>query len=575
MKKLCRLLCIVAGLSTAHWAAAAQERAVGQWNGQIETPVGKLTLLVNIRESANAGFSGDLESIDQAPGQKIPLAAVAATPAKLTFEIPSIGASYDGSWQEAQHAWVGVFKQGIAFPLSLRAGDPPARPGVAGMDGQWRGTLLRDNARLRLILHFATGQGGTRATLDSPDLGAFGLAVERLERNGNTVQFEVPAANVIFNGKLNDTQQQLQGRWTRQGLPPATVMFVHDAVEAKPQARSQLPLKPAAYRSEELRFPNPAAADVVLAATLTLPEGPGPFPASILITGSGPQDRDETIYGHKPFAVLADALTRRGIAVLRCDDRGYAESSGNFDQATSADFASDANAAVAYLMHRPEIDHHAIGFIGHSEGGMVGPIAAADNPSVAFVVMLAGPGTGLERVLLSQHREAAHAQGATPAHAAKTEAIFGDIFHIVPTATKRQDGANRLNQLLTPETMRVLGLNDVQRAQLVLRMNSAWMHYLLNYQPAATLARVQVPVLALNGTIDRQVPVTENLAGLRAALAGNPDATILELPGLNHMFQPAVTGAMGEYAQIEETFAPQAMDIIANWVLGRFSRVAQ
>jgi len=115
----------------------------------------------------------------------------------------------------------------------------------------------------------------------------------------------------------------------------------------------------------------------------------------------------------------------------------------------------------------------------------------------------------------------------------------------------------------------------VQRAQLVLRMNSAWMHYLLNYQPAATLARVQVPVLALNGTLDRQVPVTENLAGLRAALAGNPDATILELPGLNHMFQPAVTGAMGEYAQIEETFAPQAMDIIANWVLGRFSRVAQ
>ncbi len=273
--------------------------------------------------------------------------------------------------------------------------------------------------------------------------------------------------------------------------------------------------------------------------------------------------------------MLADALTRRGIAVLRCDDRGYAGSSGSFDQATSADFASDANAAVAYLMHRPEIDHHAIGFIGHSEGGMIGPIAAADNPSVAFVVLLAGPGTGLDRVLLSQHRAAALAQGATPAQAAKTEMIFGDIFDIVRTATDRQDGANRLKQLLTPETRRTLGVSEVQSAQLAQRTNSAWMHYLLNYQPAATLARVHVPVLALNGTLDRQVPAAENLAALRVALAGNRDATIRELPGLNHMFQPAITGAIAEYAQIEETFAPRAIDIIADWILGRFSRVAQ
>ena len=575
MMKLCRLLCIFACFLFTDWARAAPENAQGSWNGQLDTPAGKLTLLVHLQANQDAGLSGDLESVDQAPGQKIPLAAVTAAAGKLAFEVPAIGASYTGNWQEAQHAWVGVFKQGMSLPLTLREGAPPVKASVAGMDGQWKAALVRDNTRLRLILHVTTGQGGTRVTLDSPDLGAFGLAVEGFERDGNAVRFEVPAASVTFKGKLDDTLQQLQGRWTRQGMAPASVTFERDAAAPQAQIRSQWPLKSATYRSVELHFPNAKATDVVLAGTLTLPEGPGPFPASILITGSGPQDRDETLYGHKPFAVLADALTRRGIAVLRYDDRGYAGSSGHFDQATSADFATDAGAAVACLMNRSDINHRAIGFIGHSEGGMVGPIAAADNEQVAFVVLLAGPGTGVGQLLISQQRAAALAQGASAAKAEKTEAIYREIFQVVRTVADDQERARRLHQLLSPEAAQVLGLNDMQRAQLEQQASGAWMRFILNYQPAATLARLHVPVLALNGSLDRQVPAADNLAAIRTALARNPDATVQELPGLNHMFQTAGTGAVNEYAQIEETFAPQAMDTIASWILDRFGRPLQ
>ncbi|MYM22874.1 alpha/beta fold hydrolase [Duganella sp. FT135W] len=572
MMTLCRLLCILAACVLTAWAAAAPPPPSGNWHGQLATPAGKLTLLVNIRSSPDASLSGDLESIDQAPGQKIPLAAVTAAADRLAFAVPAIGASYEGRWQDDQQAWVGVFKQSIAFPLTLRAGLPPAKPGIAGMDGQWRALLVRDNASLHLILHVATSQGATHVTLDSPDLGAFGLVVERFERDGDSVRFEIPAASVRFVGKLDGERRQLQGQWTRQGLAPATVQFERDATEAAPQARSQWPLPSIPYRSEDLCFPNPDAAGVVLAGTLTLPQGAGPFAAAILISGSGPQDRDETMYGHKPFAVLADALTRRGIAVLRYDDRGYAGSSGSFEQATSADFASDASAAVGYLLGRAEIDRHAIGFIGHSEGGMVGPLAAVDNASVAFVILLAGPGVGIDQLLLSQRRLAALAQGVAPAQVASQEVIWRDLFQLARSTADGEDRARRVQQRLTPEMAQALGLSAAQCAQLEQQLRSAWMHYLLNYEPGAILARIHVPVLALNGTLDQQVAASANLAAIRMALASNPDATVEELPGLNHLFQPAITGAVGEYARIETTLATPALDTITAWLTERFVR---
>jgi pimeloyl-ACP methyl ester carboxylesterase len=305
---------------------------------------------------------------------------------------------------------------------------------------------------------------------------------------------------------------------------------------------------------------------------LTLPEGAGPFPAAILITGSGPQDRDETVFGHKPFAVLADHLTRHGIAVLRHDDRGVGRSTGEFSAATSADFATDTNAAVRFLMTRSEIDPEAIGLIGHSEGGMVAPLAAADNKGVRFVVLLAGPGTDLMQLALSQQRLMGLSQGVSEEELARMQPVMTGIFTAVSRASNSEDAQTRVRALLTPEALATLKTPEPRKEQLVQHLASEWFRYFLQYKPARSLSRVDVPILALNGSLDRQVPADENLAAIRIAVRRNPDVTIRKLEGLNHMFQTATTGAIGEYADIAETMSPATLSTVTEWIASRFKR---
>ncbi|MEP6733840.1 MAG: alpha/beta fold hydrolase [bacterium] len=551
----------------------AQSRALGEWHGVLAIPTGQqLTLLIRVRDSAGTSLSGDLESIDQAPGQRMPLSKISASATSLTFSIPSIGATYDAQWNEAEQLWSGVFRQGMALPLTLKRGAPPSSARIDGVDGTWRGSLKRDTTTLRLVLHIRTTTRGTNVTLDSPDVGAMGLAVQQFERVRDTVRFRVPIAQVEFVGMMREGQRAFYGRWSRVNSPDAQVTFERDTAGPTARIRTQWPITAEGYHAEDVKFANPRARDVTLAGTITIPNGPGPFPAAVLISGSGPQDRDESLFGHKPFAVLADHLSRHGIAVLRYDDRGFAASTGDHSRATSADFATDANAAILYLLTRRDVDHKAMGFIGHSEGGMIGPLAAVENNRVGFLVLLAGPGTSIDQLLVSQRRAMGATQGASSEQLAAGEPALRSILHLVRDAPDSSSAVTQLRALLTDETLQALGATSTQRDALVSQYSSAWMRYFLKYEPSVVLKRVGVPVLALNGSLDRQVPSAENLAAMRVILAGKPDVTVRELPGLNHMFQPAKSGALAEYDTIPETFSPTAMELITDWIVARFGK---
>ena len=442
---------------------------------------------------------------------------------------------------------------------------------MAGLDGVWRGTVNRGGVDLRLIVTIATNVHGTTATLDSPDLMANLLPVTGLARDGRTVTFSIPVSGVSYRATLDEGGGRMSGIWARPGSPDATVAFVRTVqATAGPRPRPQTPRAPFPYRAEEVSFDNARASGVRLAGTLTLPPGPGPFPAAILISGSGAQDRDESIWGHKPFAVLADHLTRQGIAVLRYDDRGVAASTGTQDGATSADFATDARAALAYLRTRREIAARGIGLVGHSEGGLIGPLAAVGDEGVAYLVLLAGPGTSTRTLMEAQRRAIGMAQGQTPAELDRSAALYDLLSSLSGSARSTAEAAAAMRAALTDEAMTAAALPLAQRDAVIRRYLDPWFRYFAAYDPAPVLARVRVPILALNGSLDRQVIAAENLAGIRAATSANRDVAIVELPGLNHLFQTARTGALGEYADIEETFAPVALDAVSRWILARF-----
>jgi len=570
-RRLVALLALLLALPQTVWAAPD---GAGTWHGAGATPIGELMLVVRIERGADGTLKGDIESRDQNPGRTMPLTSVTLDKERLIFAVEALQAKYEGTWSDADKAWIGTFTQGIEMKLALKAGDAPATPVIAGLDGRWLGEVVLNGVTLRQGLRFRTASTGTIGLYESPDQMVSGVPVRGLARDGNAVRFTIMNGMLVFAGTLADDDQSLAGTLATPGQPELAVTFKKQAAGQKAAAakRPQLPVAPFPYRSEEVSIPNPAAPGVTLAGTLTLPEGKGPFPAAILISGSGAQDRDETLAGHKPFAVIADHLTRNGFAVLRHDDRGTAKSTGDHSKGTSADFATDANAAFALLASRPDIRADAIGFIGHSEGGMIAPIAMAGNPKVAYAVLLAGPGTKLDQLMLSQQRLIGSQMGRSEADLDKAEPVFARIFAAVAKAKDNAETEAAIAAILTPQARADFGLPaDAPASLLTARLGGPWFRYFLNYDPVPNLSRITVPVLAINGALDRQVPAAENLAAIRKATATNKDVTIAELPGLNHLFQTAKTGGLGEYQQIEETFAPAALDLMTAWLQKRFA----
>lgn len=332
-------------------------------------------------------------------------------------------------------------------------------------------------------------------------------------------------------------------------------------------SRPQEPLPPFPYATENVVFENPQAG-IRLAGTLTLPPGPGPHPAALLLCGSGPGDRDEAIAGHRPFFVLADHLTRAGIAVLRYDKRGVGQSSGPADiwQSTFQDFAQDALAGLAFLQARPEVDPARIGLIGHSEGGKVAPLTARQWPGAAFVVILASSALSEEAIILSQMEAIGRAMGQPESAVAQVVENHRMVFALLREEADIPAARRELVRLFQEKEP------GKPEEQILLEWGgflSPFFQFGLAYDPTATLQKLSCPVLVLQGGRDLQVLADANLPSLRQALAGNPDATFMVLAQLNHMFQTCQTGSPAEYGGIEETFAPQALRAIAEWVSRR------
>ncbi len=446
----------------------------------------------------------------------------------------------------------------FALAASLQAQTPE-------IAGSWEGTLEAPGGKLRLRLHVARADDGAlSAKMDSVDQGAMGIPVDQISVADGVVKWAITRLGASYEGKLSPAGDAIAGTMT-QGMALKLDLKRMSAAEAKaavaPPARPQTPKPPFPYAIEEVTYPSKEAG-VTMGCTLTIPAGAGPHPAVALISGSGAQDRDETIMNHKPFLVLADHLSRRGIAVLRCDDRGVGKSTGDRSKATSADFSNDAEGGLDYLAKRKEIDSKRIGFIGHSEGGLIAPMIAVRRPETAFIVLMAGSGVDGEQILYEQGQAVLKAQGASEERLAVQKQLQVKMFGIIRAEPDPGTAATKLKE--------VLGSAPAVE-QSIRNVNSPWFRYFLTYNPQPVLAKVKCPVLALDGSLDTQVVAAQNLPAIEAALkqGGNRDFEIALLPGLNHLMQTAKTGGVGEYSQIEETMAPAALDKMASWLRQR------
>lgn len=438
--------------------------------------------------------------------------------------------------------------------------------------GNWSGVLNAGPVPLRLALVVRDSNGTLTGTMISVDQGNAKIAA-LVSARGDTLAFSIPTQGISYTGLLAPSGDTVRGTLTQGASIPLT--FTRAAAAApEATARPQDPKPPFPYRASDVTIPS--VPGVELSCTLLTPLGTGPFPAVVFVTGSGPQDRDEALMGHRPFLVIADYLARQQIASLRCDDRGTAKSTGSFTNATSADFADDAQAGVRYLKTVNSVSGHRIGILGHSEGGLIGPLVATRTRDVAFLVLMAGPGVPGDSVSLAQSQRMAVLAGANESQVAMAMSINRRLFAAV---TGARDSADVVARLAAAKEDILKSVPDAARATIAQRIDQAipsltapWMRFFLRYDPRPTLRAVHVPVLALDGSLDTQVLAKENLAAIDTALTagGNRDHREVEMPGLNHLFQPAKTGLPTEYANIDETISPGVLDLIATWINQRF-----
>jgi fermentation-respiration switch protein FrsA (DUF1100 family) len=436
--------------------------------------------------------------------------------------------------------------------------------------GQWNGILKVPGIQLRVVFNISKTDSGYSSTMDSPDQGAKGIPVTTTNFENKALKLAVSNAKIEYEGVLGD-DGIIVGNFKQAGQS-FPMNLSKEKLEKEKLVRSQEPIKPFSYNSEDITFENKKAG-IVLAGTLTLPKKEGTFPVVVLISGSGPQNRDEELLGHKPFLVIADYLTKNGIAVLRFDDRGTASSKGDFKTATTLDFSTDVQAAIEYLKTRKDINKNKIGLIGHSEGGIIAPMVASKSKDVAFIVLLAGPGIKGDQLLLLQQSLIAKGNGVSETEIQKSKDLNKKAFEIVNKYTNDDELQIQMTNYITeiskddpnkPENMSEKDFINLQITKIL----SPWMIYFLRYDPSIALEKVKCPVLAINGEKDVQVPPKENLEAIKKALlkGGNKKITAKELPSLNHLFQECKTGLPSEYATIEQTFSPTALTEILHWI---------
>ena len=437
----------------------------------------------------------------------------------------------------------------------------------APVAGDWSGELA--GTGLTLVVHVTETGGSFASTFDVPLQGARGVPVGTTTFAGGVLTLEIPSIGGRYEGTL--AGDEVLGTWSQSGASlPLTLRRLTAGDLAGPLERADTPRAPFPYRDEEVTVSS--VDGVTLAATLTIPDGDGPFPAVVLVSGSGPQNRDEEILGHRPFRVLADHLARRGIAVLRYDDRGVAGSTGDFGSATTADFALDAQSAAEYLDARPEVT--SVGIVGHSEGGIIAPVAARATRAVDFAVLLAGPGVSGREVLAYQLARDVDASAASPDAVAAYRRALAALLDELPrgdaaTAASRAAAAYRREMAgVRPDDLAALG--ETSADELAGGLAGPWERYFVGYDPAPALRALHVPVLAVFAARDQQVRAQDNVPAAVAALAGAPaGSSVVVLPGLNHLFQPTETGSPVEYGTLQTSFDPAMMELVADWILRR------
>lgn len=430
--------------------------------------------------------------------------------------------------------------------------------GAGPLTGSWTGHLqVTPTNSLRLVMHIdADGS----VELDSPDQGQYGLKSEVKFLEGDSIAIAIPTLSMSYSGVL--TYGMLKGNF-RQGGFSMPLNFIKGGQKVR---RPQTPHPPFPYSSEELRIANPSAPGVELAGTLVVPfEQSERKPMVIFVTGSGLQNRDEELFGHKPFAVIADYLARKGIASFRYDDRGGGKSSGEHSGVTTIDNAGDAHAVLEYF--KDDNRFGARGILGHSEGGMVaymlGSGLMGDSPD--FAVSIAGPSVRGDSILAYQNEIHLLASGVNPEIAAQFSQAVLDCMAYSRSHPGESLSTDTLERIFPPATnpeplMQELG----QGLKSLVENQNEWLRWFVNNSPAEYLGKCHIPLLMIYGDLDQQVPPVLNYP---AAQKLAPNAQIIVFHGLNHPMQHAVTGQIDEYSKIEETIAPEVLETIAEFIL--------
>jgi len=547
----------------------------GTYAGTLQAGDAELHLLLHLSKNANGSLRATLDSLEQGVFS-IEASGVSFSNNTLKMEVTSVGARFAGKVSPDQEIIEGEWSQGEAslplkFHRETRAVARKPGDAVFPAEGLWQGAIETHGMRLRFQLHVSHDtEGHLIAALDSLDQGVSGLPANHVSLKDPIFQFEIPSVAGVYEGSLNAAKNEMTGKWSQTSADNLPLNFKRSD-QTLELRRPQTPEPPFSYREEEVSFASPGTG-VTLAGSLTLPKGTGPFPSAVLIAGSGPQDRDEAIANHRPFLLIADALTRKGIAVLRYDKRGIGKSTGNLDAATTMDLAADAHAALDYLKSRKEVDVSHVGLIGHSEGAIIAPYLAAHTQDVAWMVLLAAPASKGEDILLQQSESIGRAGGLGEGQLEASLGFDEAAYDLV----RNEKDTGVLSQKLV-ELVKSSGLDSAlppAALEMQLRtLTSPWFRFFLDYDPLPNLKNVKCPVLALYGQKDLQVSAKLNMPLLQKALedAGNKEVEVRELPELNHLFQHAYLGTPSEYSAIEETFSPEALNLVVGWVVAHAS----
>ena len=436
-----------------------------------------------------------------------------------------------------------------------------AQTAMSQIEGYWKGQIDLGTLKLEMAFNITANENSYVTTLDVPAQGAFDFPVDETTFQDRHLKLTMSAMDASYSGMLKEGI--IEGEFTQRGMTFPLNLVKAEKKEQK-KTRPQDPQPPFDYHIEEVTFVNEKEGNT-LVGTLTIPKGEGPFPAMVLVSGSGQQNRDEELMNHRPFWVIADYCARHGIAVLRYDDRGIGGSTGEVENATSLDFSYDAEAAFDYLRNRKEINATRVGILGHSEGGVINFMVSARRPEVAFLISLAGPSVNGIEVLKEQQAAILRASGMSEEMVQFNGNANAQMFDIIESSNDREEADSLLRQLV-----KGWGYNEELTEQTVEQMASPWMYYFLRYDPTEAIVKTNCPALLLNGSKDLQVIASQNLPGYEKIIAdyGKTNLTLRELPDLNHLFQNCETGSPNEYFEIEETISPEVLELIVGFVKG-------